>query len=1480
VGKKELLGWVSATCGRPVASFSALKDGDALVRCVEETWPLAYDEVRPRFPKRMDGSRDPKENFELVKAVFASIRLPPAALDVRGVRASAFKPCYNLLVVCFFLRNLALHGDFSVDFTHPLDATLTQFLQSPASVESLRRGGALPPGPGEKTPVRTESAPRRPRRRGAHPHAAPALETPTDGAEHAKFQPSSETKTNAASPTRGPETKPTRRGLAYREGGATRTSTSSDPVFRPPSPPRGASVVTKKSYVGGGGEALGAPRLGTPRLGTPDRSAERPPRLGSDSLGRFLRRRSAGGTRSALGVSLTDATDATGATDANDGQNRAVKTAVETPNERLPSPDPGELFRRGDRPDISSPGRPLDADADAFSSDALASARFEAEGLRRVLRGAKSERDDAAKRHEAELDALRARFAADAEATRAAERRRRHEMELRFAERRTRDQRAFLRELRAVAEETAGFGFETRSADETCGDDDETAKRKRRAAMENVRGREVAALETRVRSLEEERERLLVDLAGATAALNENEGEGDESREGDEGTKTNDVLKVQRRADVVRLRNELRLAEARHVADASSRAREIDELRLELRVTRGELADAKHARRYAASEADGASENASASPVFAALLGEHRDARRVARLEAEAKQARDVASAARKQVDALLLEARRTDADGNGKNTEMNGKNTEENISTTDDNNEDDAALAAADAGTALRAVAVLRDAALAPGCDAEAAETVAAAARAAEAAAWRRAAAAAVSRRRLLRARAEAAEARARVATLETEARDAEAAAEAREASLRRRARDAEEDLARERAAGGVRAALAEEAERLARSEAEDARREAAEARQDASAAHGVSAGALRDARDVAAKLKLRETHWVGLVACHREAASVSRAVAERVAKTNPNVSFGFGTTETLNPNPTNDADDLALGLELENHKSRRLELEVEAAKHAEAIEAIAAMLPEKIRETSETEGKMSISEGLPKSHASARELARLEARAGAAESAAEALRARLARKTEDAAALALRAKRHELRAEEAAMAAEASARERRDAADAHRVKQAETEDLVRRSRIDADAARREASAAKAALEDRDAALDVGVAVVRADPELARSMMRANARRVVDDATDDDDEAEDLHEADEEDIARTESSGRFSFGSPSSFGGFARKNVAAKEKARKNSKKTTPFGVVPLTSPEAVAAAVAEATRAIATTPGSIESRVAPFSGRSPGTTSSVGAYRDKSGFETAGFINLDDVVKPPRRRDVFAKRFRQTSPGGESVGSVGETLGETLSETLATPDARRTRDRLDVASARAVDDAVDALVDAEAADRVTPRGNEREPPPSPFRGFLDMFSPRRGARAGSGSSSAAPSVEEETEDSEATDPDSASVREGEGEHMAHTSREHMASADAAKEDAGGASPARASPTAGLTSYSPLPGEYDVSGSRSAGTSSLGLPGGSSFLRDAEAHLAIEVKRSWFGLRDDEDPNASPSSRRSETNARGGPGE
>jgi hypothetical protein len=111
---------------------------------------------------------------------------------------------------------------------------------------------------------------------------------------------------------------------------------------------------------------------------------------------------------------------------------------------------------------------------------------------------------------------------------------------------------------------------------------------------------------------------------------------------------------------------------------------------------------------------------------------------------------------------------------------------------------------------------------------------------------------------------------------------------------------------------------------------------------------------------------------------------------------------------------------------------------------------------------------------------------------------------------------------------------------------------------------------------------------------------------------------------------------------------------------------------------------------------------------------------------------------------------------------------------------------------------------------------------------------------------------------VEEETEDSEATDSGASVVRD-EGELPKELT---FASPSPRRAD---------SATAGLTSYSP---KTVNSVSVSAVTS---LPGGSTFVRDAEAHLAIEVKKSWFGLRDEpgdlneSESERSPSSKRAE---------
>ena len=1093
VGKKELLCWVSDMCGRPVVSFSALKDGDALVRCVKETWPLAYDECRPRFPKRMDGTREPRENFALIQAIFAALRLPPAALDVRGVRASAFKPCYNLLVVCFFLRNLALHGDFSVDFTHPIEQSLAQFLQSPASIASLRRGGALEPSPsGEPAAGRPRRTPKRP---DASTRRLARAEKAVPGSAF------------------GPASPPPGLPLS---------------VFRPPSPSRPVRGSIPSVASDGDG------------VGTLERFADRPrTRRGTNALGRFLRRRSAGGS----GGGASGASGATRSASLGERKPEAKEKGAVDPN-----------------------------GADVAFGEVV--------------------------------------------------------------------------------------------------------------AVDGVGGRpEAVATTPRASELEK------TPASPAPPSVPSCATPGD------------------------------------------------------------------------APEGGG-------SPAFLACLGERDDERRVERLQAEATPARDVAAAS-------------------GRETASEAEDETEP--------EDDSDADAADAGVVLRAVAVLRDSALERGGDdADTANAVTAAARAAEAAVSRRAAAAAVSRRRLRDARAAAAEARGRVALSETEARAAEASGEAREASLRRRARDAEEDLARERAACGVRVALAEEASRLARSEAEEARGDATEA-----------ADALRDARDVVAKLRLRETHWVGLVRCHREAASASRAIAECVSRgwdaENADASSAFAARP-----------------ELETIALRRVELEAEASGHAEAVEAVERMLPEAIG------GVERVAPAVGEDGANAgrgeptRELARLEARASAAESAAETLRLRLARKTEDAAALALRAKRHELRAEEAALAVAAGERERREAMDAFRVKQDETDATVRRLRREASAATREASVAKAALEDRDAALDVGVAVARADVELARlTIRRGDGDGSGGDARDDDAQ-------DEEDIARTESGSPLP-GSPApSFGGFAPIVAAGGSSAKQ--KRDAPGGV-PLTSPAAMASAVAEATRANATTPGSVASRAGG------GASLSRDASRDERRFD-----DVNDADAPPRAR--FSE-----SPGGESVGSVAFA---------------------DAASARAVDAAGDAFARGAAEAGARGRSREdstptmratcdagaeretREPPRSPFRALLDALTPRR--RGGRSPRAAASSVEEETEDSEAVDPSVSSASEGD---------ENAANASASAPRASRATP-----------RSPVP---DVSGS-SFGTS---LPGGSSFMREAEAHLAIEVKKAWFGLRDDEGSNASPSSKPPEANSK-----
>ena len=412
-----------------------------------------------------------------------------------------------------------------------------------------------------------------------------------------------------------------------------------------------------------------------------------------------------------------------------------------------------------------------------------------------------------------------------------------------------------------------------------------------------------------------------------------------------------------------------------------------------------------------------------------------------------------------------------------------------------------------------------------------------------------------------------------------------------------------------------------------------------------------------------------------------------------------------------------------------------------------------------------------------------------------------------------------------------------------------------------MRRSRIDADAARREASAARRRW--RTATPRSTSASLSCEPTpSSRSMMRANARVVA---------AERRRQRRRRSRRRRSRRGghrsdrvQTPFGVPPRDRSAGSRRTSPRARGFRRDRLRRPAGPRPrkdsksrerrsARAPRSGRRVGADATRAIATATGSIESRT--FGGRS--RTSSASST-SRARFET--FADLGggrETAAKTRRADVAERRCSQQKEvrarrrPGESVGSVGETLGATLGETLATPDAHR-----------AVDDAVDALVDAEAAGAETRGINERR-----RRRSGDFWTALSAApRAGRPPGAAAPSVEEETEDSEGrTRCFGARGRSGRGSGRGAYEEECRIHESRARLSHGGSDVVFAAGLRPALARAPARREPPRWGS----------PGLEFRARRGRPHLAIEVKRSWFGLRDDEDLNASPEPRRSETNAR-----
>ncbi len=1213
-------------------------------------------------------------------------------------------------------------------------------------------------------------------------------------------------------------------------------------ILSRPSPPPGGVDPATSGFADGGARSAGT--TNTPR--SPPRSSP---------------------FRSVVAAGSNPASPRTFQTIPDDSR-RTFQTIFEFPNVPGPrsSAPPAPLLVPG--PDAS--GR-LWANADAADrgETQLAEARFELEQLRRLLDASRRERDLLERRFDAELEAREARFTASTRAAADDARARIAARELQLAAERNADQRAYLHELRLVAEEAAA----ARIAD----DDERDAEAGVRARLDAVRGREVRALEARVESLETERARLAEALRAATeAARVEDESIGDS-----DAVALNDVAEKspaaasairRERAKSAELAQRVRVLEATLEGERAGREREREEFKarsLGTSLSRSGLESDRPGapsgssakpppfaspRAVAASSPvkappertgsldgganrfeflDGTKAEPNAEPscvasgdTYRRILAEQRGERKVVRLEAELAKLRTHNEALRRQMRAVQ-EASFEDV---AVVPPSDPAEADAMRRAEDEAHRLGAEGAADDAAALLKAIDALRVAASrstngdgdGDGGGDIIAGAIAAAADA-EAAAWRRATAAAVQQRKIARLRGETRAWRAALEDERAASRDAGRAWRKIKSDLETARDEAKELYRRERATGGVRASLAEEATELAREEARAARREAAEAFAARDAATGASAGALREARDEAAKLRLRESHWVGLIGCHRESSRVSRELAELAT-------LHGGEAARL-------AVDAAAGPGAELAR-RRAAAEAEAESHVEAIKAIADMI-----EVRDAAGGVS----------NAVEFGRAVDRAEAAEASLNATRDRLHAKSEEAAALALKAKRHELRAaEESAERERAQRRAESVAAELARLSD-ETSLNQRRASEEMARAREELARLREALDDRDAALGAGAELVERDPELARTVSdgkaalddAAGARAAVDGIAASAMKARAAAAARASTATATPTSGRrgfFGFGgsresSPKEGKGGVTPGVPAESR---DPEAADPSSVTrgTIASPGAVAAAVAAATQALVSPKGE-----SPRENLATLDTSPIipaGPYGE-GGESPYDFLIAGGSAPRSNPLDDLAAAASAFKRGG-----VDESFGSSA-PTQSTSERR---------------------VGGTAADGDDDDAQHKMSGGSPVQWLGSLLSPSAARRA------AAIPLSEANTDADDTD--------AEGE----PNDERREEAEAASSPGIFARFLRRSPSPGKTRMDISPGalenprvsriraeSVDEAGGMSRGTSSenlsvmtgpdsppsegaaSSLPGADEFLHKADKRLEIKVEKSWFGL-------------------------
>lgn len=149
VGRRELMAWASSLVGRTLKRFDELKDGQAVLLLMKAIWPNTVQvpahaekvDIKGLFKWQVQGI------WRAIRKACDALRLPLESFPVDDLRRGSWRPCYQLLVMLYFLHNLKHDHQFSAEFAHPIEYKLSEFLQSAECVQALAKDGP-PPGQG------------------------------------------------------------------------------------------------------------------------------------------------------------------------------------------------------------------------------------------------------------------------------------------------------------------------------------------------------------------------------------------------------------------------------------------------------------------------------------------------------------------------------------------------------------------------------------------------------------------------------------------------------------------------------------------------------------------------------------------------------------------------------------------------------------------------------------------------------------------------------------------------------------------------------------------------------------------------------------------------------------------------------------------------------------------------------------------------------------------------------------------------------------------------------------------------------------------------------------------------------------------------------------------------------------------------------------------------------------------------------------